>query len=380
MRFSIQVDRVQETLSLLHTISPTKVSSGIATPVVVEATDDGFVYFRVVDSETVAKFSVVADVELEGSAIVGLESLYRSVAGFVVRLSDGDGTDVLKFSKGAQMLTITAKAFYGGRTVNQRRSLQVLDCYVPNIVEPPIGVFIGVPYTKFSKSLKKVLYSISMSTDTVSFSGVLFSVFASKMRLVSTNGITLTQSVYGVEAKDTECILVGRFVSRLSVVLSRISPEIEGVSDIGIFVDKNIFWIKYKNMLLGGPVQSGKFPKYRSLLEGNNKKFVIDSSIFLDNISSIVFNSNKDDNFRLTFKFMENEFSVHSPTCSNEGLPLYAGKGSLRIDFNARIIESGVNNLGSDLFVLSYKDRHSPVVLEPYDSDTDVVSIIAPLK
>jgi len=382
MRFSLPVDKAQEVLSFLRNISPTRTPSGDLTPVRLESFSNNTVLFSVVNGGSVCRYTFPVVVELVGSVVVGLDLLYRAVNGFTVRFSDGDGTESIKLSKGAQVLTITAKAHYGGKVSSQRRSLHILDCYIPEISVPNKESFVYIPYEKFVKSLRSVVYSVNSSLDASVFNGVLLKYGSNRMDVVATNGVTLTKVSNTLEKSDYngECALDGGFVSKLSVVLSKISPEMEGEPNIGIFIDKGIFWVLYKDLLVGGPLCSSSFPKYDSLFVGSEKKFILDSSLFIENIKSIIFNSDKDDNFRLTFKFMAGEFSVSSPTCSNEGLPLYAGSTSLQIDFNAHIIEGAVKNLNSTLFMFSYKDRHSPVILEPYDSELEIVTIVAPLK
>ena len=383
MEFVFDIDVVQEAISLVFDLAPSKSSNGGPVPIKIRASEElGIVYFSIVDLDSIVRHEVEADVKSSGEAIVGLSNLHKSISGFVARIGDSNGADKIKFSLGRQALTLTAKAFYGGKTVNQRRSLSILDLTLPTINIPEKSEFVSVPCNLISSALRKVLFSVSAGTSSGSTQGVLFDLQDTVFKMVSTNGVTLTEFRHTLDTSkgSHQCVLMGTFVSKLSRVLSKISPEVEGEPNIYFLMGTNIFWLSYKGLFVGCPLLNSEFPRYSSLFEGKDKKFIVESEVLLDNIRNILFNYDKEDNFRVSLSFMGDEFSVSSPACANEGLPLEAGGGSLKIDFNAHLLEGAVKNLSSRFFIFSYKDRHTPVIFEPYDSKVNITSIVAPLK
>lgn len=383
MEFVFEVDTVQEAISLVFDLAPSKSTNGRPVPVKIQSFEDtNMVELSVSESDCVVSYKIVADVRSSGECIVDLSSLYKAITGFVTRIGNSNGTDVIKFGLGRQTLTLTAKAYYGGKLANQRRTLSILDYTMPAIIPPNNEYFVSLPCALVTSALRKVIFSLPSGSEPGSLNGVLFYINAEVFKVVSTNGVTLTEFKHCIQGNkgQHDCLLGSTFISKLTRTLSKISPEVEGEPDIQFCVGKNVFWFRYKGLIVGSPLLNTAFPDYSLVFKGKEKKFIIQSEVLLDNVRNILFNSDKDDNFRLTLTFMENEFSISSPTCVNEGLPLEAGRTSLQIDFNAYLLEGIVKNMGSKLFIFSYSDRHSPVVFEPYDSNIDLVSVVAPLK
>jgi DNA polymerase III sliding clamp (beta) subunit (PCNA family) len=150
---------------------------------------------------------------------------------------------------------------------------------------------------------------------------------------------------------------------------------------VSVCAHSKVFWLKLGGFLVGSTTSIQAFPEYKTIFEGRDKKFVINSRVFLDNIRNILFNSPKEDQFRVSLKLSNDGMSISTASCENEGIPIEnVVDHSVHLDFNAYFLEACVKNLASDVFVLAYKDRFSPVVLSPFDGNDNTTIILATLK
>jgi len=386
MEFILDVVQARSAVSRIFDVAPPKAQDGSVVGVKVEATEDSKVVFSISGAGAIARSEVDADVNHIGSAVVGLPVVFKAIMGFSpFNEESGVGTEKLKIRKGSQSLTITAKTAYKNKYVNQRRVIQFLDTTVSNIQIISEDKFIDLPISTVANGLKRVLFSASSGTDTSGFSGVLVEASENKIKFASMNGVCLTEYSCTLPegSQETYCVLDSGFVSKLTKVLSKFNKE-DGQRSLRLLMTDRMFLFKCDGFMAGVPVMAGEFPNYSSLLAIKRKNFVVDTTILLDNLRNVMFNSDKEDDFRSTLNFHDGELLIRTPSCENDGIVLEDGSGgSLHIDFNIYLLESCIRNVETDLVSFSYKDRNSPVIVKPVNSGeamNSMFSILAPLK
>ncbi|MCK5021501.1 MAG: hypothetical protein KAS32_31100, partial [Candidatus Peribacteraceae bacterium] len=337
MEFILDVSLARSALSRIFDVAPIKTLEGDTVGVKVEATKDNNVLFSVNGAGVVASSKIEADVNQIGFAIVSLSVLYKAIMGFTPFNSEsGVGTDTLKIRVGSQSLTITAKTVYKDRSVRQRRIIQFLDTSVSNLKIISEDRFIDLPINILATGLKKVLFSASSGTDTSGFAGVLVEVFDGRIKFVSMNGVCLTEYSCALPKKSHEikCMLDSEFVSKLTKVLYKLSKE-NPERQLRLLITDRMFLFKCADFTVGVPVMVGTFPDYSSLLKIKRKTFVVSVEILLDNLRNIMFNSDKEDDFRASLNFHDGELHIRTLSCENEGIRLEGdAEGNLHIDFN----------------------------------------------
>lgn len=382
MEVFLDINELQRALFFMFDLSPPKTSSGEQIGISIQAHGDK-VSFYVGTQEALAFSAIQATVVSDGGVTVNLAQLYKAVSGFSPKSEDGDGVEQVKFSSGAQSLSVFARSVHGGTPISQRRYISFMEAHTINVNVPEEGMFVTIPVAPLIDGAKKAAFSAT-NLDESKYDGVLMQVEAGMFKLVSLNGVTLTEYSCRLSKQysDFKCLLLNTFVTKISRLLSKICPVGEEVdAKVGVYASDRIFWLRYKDYILGVPLSTTDFPDYTMLFKDRDKKFVLPAAIVSDNIRNLLFNSSKTDNFRVTLKFNEGMLSVASPTCENEGIPLEAGKEhSLQIDFNGYLLDGAIRNLDSDFVVFSYKDRHSPVILEPYEPGLGIVTVVSALR
>jgi len=386
MEFVLDVAKARTAVTRVFDIAPPKTADGGAVGVRIDATPENTVKFSINGSGVIAASEVEAEVVEPGSAVVALPNVFKAITGFsAYKEESGVGTKTLKVRKGTQSLTLTAKTFYQSRTVNQRRVLQFLDTTVSDLKIVSEDKFVDVPINLVATGMRQVLFSASSGSDTSGFSGVLVEAVDRSIKFVSMNGVCLTEYVCGLptDAPGTYCVLDSNFVSKLTRVLSKFNKE-DAEMPLTLLMTDRIFLFKCDGFMAGVSVMAADFPNYSKLLTIKRKNYVVDTSMLLDNLRNVMFNSDKDDDFRSTLNFHDGELLIRTPSCENDGIPLEgAADGSIHVDFNIYLLESCIRNVDTDLVSFGFKDRHSPALIKPVNiggGPNTMLSILAPLK
>jgi len=381
MDFKIGVKEIQSAMSMLLDCSPSRSSFDGAVPLQIETKENRAV-FSVIGSSSVVIAIVDVDKNVDGSLVINMHDFHSAIKALKAINEEGYGSETVRVFKGRQSLKIHSTALYSGKKTKQTRSLSILESEFKHIFIPSEESFSLIPFDPFVSSVRSVLFSISTGKEPGQSSGVVLTCEENSIKSVSTNGVSLTEFKTGLDKEigNFSVNVSSEFISKIGKVFYKLGSKKSENDKIGVFVDGNVFWVKYKNLMVASPIQNEVFPDYSPLLVNKNNKFIISSKIFSDNIRNILFSSIKDDDFRITLKFMEDKLDIVSSTCENEGIPLEAGNTNLQIEFNGYLLDGAVRSLLSDYIVFSYKDRYSPVLLQPYESEKQLLIIVAPLR
>ena len=225
MEFCVSTLEVKSAASKIFNIAPPKNYAGELIGVKILA-ESGEVTFSVNDVELASKSGFCTPIIKDGDVVVGLSALFKVLSGFS-EYSDGKGTKELKFKKGTQRLTITAKTYYGDKAVTQRRYLPFLDTNIPELKITSKDKFKNISASIMARGLSSVLISLPSALGGVDMSGVLFSIEDTTLRVVSTNGVCLTEFEATIDDLEDSigtmsCVLSSTFVSKVCRVLSNI--------------------------------------------------------------------------------------------------------------------------------------------------------------
>jgi len=381
MEFEASVSHLREAVSRVFDVAPSKTQDGATVGVKITATDDGFVSFIVNDTTIVATAKFPASVTEAGTSVVALSTLFKALTGFNL-MKEGSGTSTIRLKKGSQSLYIVATTIYNKKSVKQRRVISFLDTSISDLQIISSNLFVSVPDSILLEGLRHVM--VSADGGGPESKGILISFDAKKLRVVSMSGVSLTEyrGPCDVSPEYKECVIDGAFVSKLVKILSKIVKENES-QDIRLLLTDRMFIFEIDGFMVGSSVLISSYPDYGSLVSSTRKSFILDKEIFLDNLRNIMYNSDKEDDFRVSLKFFDGQLVVATQSCENEGIPLEGeGEGNLHIDFNIFILESCIRNVPTKYVGLSYKDRKSPIIISPQGEELDysLFTILAPLK
>jgi DNA polymerase III sliding clamp (beta) subunit (PCNA family) len=383
MEFVVDVSVIRDAISKIFDVAPSKNHEGSPVGLKINAKEDGIVTFVINDITLVSSSAFSADVKVAGEVIVGLVQMFKAVTGFTP-YREGKGTKVLKIKKGTQNLFIKAQTFYSDRSIRQKRVLSFLDTVVTDLKIITQDKFVEIPIAAVSTCLRHTMFSVASNSDGGGFAGVLFSLVGDKIYTAGMNGVCLTECKVPVESSlgEETCILESVFVAKLSKLLYKITKE-NKESQMQLLITDRMFLFKSEGFMVGSSILVALFPDYSSILSTERKSFVINTEILLDNLRNVMYSADKTDDFRTTLKFFDGQLIVSTIECENEGILLEKGiKGNLQIDFNVNLLEGSIRSLASEYIEVEYTNRKAPVILKPYNNDSDVhlLSIVAPLR
>jgi DNA polymerase III sliding clamp (beta) subunit (PCNA family) len=326
------------------------------------------------DSDFIAKKSLKTARSKSGSCFIELSLLYRALSSLVSE----EGTTAY-FSSTGQNLTVKIKTKVGGKTVRHKRVLQLFDASDKNQREVDNKESIVIDRKLLWECFKKITVSVPNFYDKEDFSGVLIACADNTLKMVSFNGISLTEytiQVCGIQ--DFTCVIPGRNVSKVSRFLSRAVDENVLVS---LSKDDASITVSADNTVITFPVSKEKFTDYSKISSGYSNCATIDTKIFLENIKNLGFALSKEDKFRVSVRLFNGVLTLSSNSSDNDEIDIDGFSGEFHIDFNAYILESIVKNIHAEHFDMMFKSSNSPVLITPTgDVGFSLISLVAPLQ
>lgn len=381
MDFVLDIRTAKKAVTSIFDVAPPKTTANYHPGISIEAKENGTIRFYFGDAGVSSAIVVSGTVSIPGNIKVELGSLFKNINAFIV-FKDGVGTKEIRFFSDGQVLSIRAVALYKKKKIRQNRSIQSYDVVMPEF-KYDRSVFVSIPLKIFSFGFKKVLVSSPSSSGIGGSSGIYFEVSGTSFKTVSMDGPTLTEFcgyTSSLPTKDFSCILPPTFVSRLCKLISKHSHESSDDSkDIEIIFHNKTFIVVFDDFVISSSTINDKFPDYGEIFSGAEKKIVVNSEIFCDNVRNIIHSSDKEDNLRVRLQSFGEEISLSTSSCVNDGIPTVEGS-SFKIEFNGSILESCVRNLSSDEFCLEYKGKHEVAILSPIGGEAEIKTAVAPLR
>lgn len=382
MKLSVLFYELKNAVGFITTFAPAKDGLGDHTAVKLKAVKDRQkLVFTVNVLNNIATIPVRATIEEEGSVVIRVADLKALIASFSSVLSASkEEAAVIRMSVGGSGIKFRAKARKpNGKYSSIVRTVSSLHKEIGAVRISQSDDHVAVKAAVLLEALHAITPSLSISTSISGFSGVLFVSDGKYLKIASTNSVTLSECVIELDSPvEFSAVIPNQYIGRLSASLAKVDKN----ADVRIRMTEKMCVLIVGSYKIALPLSVDPFPTYSMLLEATRSFFVVGTKDFVDNLRSISYYTNKDDNNRLSIKAIDSELTLFTSSGENEAISVeHMDTKSLHIDVDANLMYSIVSKIPSDNTIVYYSDSKSPLVVKPYDYDVMRCSyILAPLR
>jgi DNA polymerase III sliding clamp (beta) subunit (PCNA family) len=381
MKFSIKLNELQDILKALRTcVKPS--SDEPSARINIFANKDA-VYFITSDNlNSIKVTSTTAQLLSEGRVAVLYSKLHPFINSFRYYAEGTGGVEDVVVKLNDKSLSVSVKNYSSDGSCSNTRVR--LPCF-SEITEDNLFKFDRTDFVLGSSMLKATLDKISFTLDplhNVTFlrgASLLFT--ENEIHFAGTNGIVISE--YTVKntsnSQGVSYILSYDFVKSFRNILSFLVHKEE--SSIEFFIEKGKIKVRTNNIILVGNLIVGyEFPDYRSeLLREKKYKLSLGKDIVLANIIPAISSLDKEDNYRLTFKY-----DGKCVTFYNDNFEASFNVGDeddcdVKVDVNGRFFKNIINCINDDKILFMFSDENTAMC---FDSDMfeDQKCLITPIK
>lgn len=245
MKFSVSQSELNNAISVVSKGVSTHSTLPILSGMLLKIEDSNLI-LQATDLDTSIEYVIPVLVEEEGSVVVPAKlfnELVRSLPDAAVHFeTQGTEASITCESASFSIRTMDAVDFPGFPSVDTLQQ-------------------ISLPFSDFSKMVKKVSRCVSKDESRAVLTGVLMAIEGDRLRMVATDSyrIAITESESTTEVTDFEGIVSGAFLGNIAGLPS--SDEA-----ITISLSENQVMIRYRSTTFINRIIEGNYPNYKQLL------------------------------------------------------------------------------------------------------------------
>lgn len=368
MKFKVVQEQLSNGLQLVQRAVSTRAPMPVLTGILVETTPDGL-SLTATDQEIGVRVVIPATVAAEGALVL------PSRLGEIVRkIPFGD-------------ISVEGDDTNHTATITWERSRFVIHGFpaaeFPPLPEPSDANGYTLPKNELRRLVRQTGFAVSHDDSRPVFTGVLFVLEGSSIRLVATDGFRLALAEGEIAGRngdaDGEVIIPGRALAEVARVLGE-----EGDGPVRIsLADKRIFFETSRERVVCRLID-GQFPPYKQVIP---KQFVTKvtcaSQALLDACERASLIAREPGQaVRLEINGSGMVVSASAPEVGNvrEEIPIESQGDSLEIAFNPRYLIEGLRNIDSDKVNYEFTGPLSPSCMRPVENEQSFTCIVLPMR
>jgi DNA polymerase-3 subunit beta len=228
------------------------------------------------------------------------------------------------------------------------------------------------------KLLANVQYSMAQQDIRYYLNGVLLVLDTDYIKLIATDGHRLAFASAKFQGLDKKHEII---ISRKTVIeLSKLLSDSEG--DVKLELAEKQIKISLPEVTLTSKIIDGKFPDYDRVIPKYSNTLILDRLILSNSLQRVAVLSNekfRGVRFILTEKNLKIISSNNEQEEAQEEIENEYHGPALDIGFNVNYLLDGINNLESELVMLSFGDANSSILISIPQSD-DFKYVVMPMR
>ena len=235
---------------------------------------------------------------------------------------------------------------------------------------------------EFSRSIKQVIFAVSMQETQAVLTGVCFNIEKNILEMASTDGNRLTRVKKELNEEFSELI---NFIvpSKTLAEVQRISSIVED-ENITLKVYKNKIIFEFSNLTFQSRLIDGVYPKYQQLIpENNDKKIIVDRAELINAIERVAIMVNDRTNV-VKFNFSSSQLEIMADTPeagrSKDYIDITYEHDDMLTAFNYKYVLDALKNMDSKNVEIEISDVLAASIFKPQDDKEDYICLIMPVK
>lgn len=224
--------------------------------------------------------------------------------------------------------------------------------------------------TEFAASTEEVRYFLN---------GLYFNFLEDRTEIVATDGKRL--ALAHCEPLNAPSEATGFIVPLKAVREIERTFQDSGEVDISVFENQILF--TDGNATLTTRLVDGEYPNYAKIIPENSEGKTVVSKAQIQGATRRVALLSNPKNYLIALEMDTEEVRVSAKTPelgeAHETLPVESGNGTVRIGFDARLLEEALSHIETESVSLEFSGELNPVLIKPVGTD-NYISLIMPMR
>jgi DNA polymerase III sliding clamp (beta) subunit (PCNA family) len=329
---------------------------------------------------------IFATVKEPGKASVNGSEFFQLVAKITPEQNNKAGSRATELKTDQSKLTLSTATNYAGvdKAVKQKRVFSMVNkdlYYDSNFTIGDTGVELELPGLYMADIFRVLARLIANYTsDIAGLTGVLVRCRNSQLFFVVSDGFRIVEIKYPqpVTCRDFDLIL-----PKISCITLQTLIEDGDALNIKASDHKAMFTVDTDGLTTSMTTALVKafFPPYETIFDTAGVSIVINTKIFLDNVSNVR-RAIDDDTYRLNLQFVKGMLNVsnyqsgHS-SFTNEEIQLASCSGDANILINGFLLENSLSLLGAPEIKITIPENEKPIIIDNMDDELKVRIAVA---
>lgn len=382
MKFSVPIRDLQYVVRMAKDLKFPSGPLGDTTSALLDISD-GRLVMTGYNGEVLVKASTASMAEGPGTLVLDSSLLYNSISSFQGESKEGVGTSNIQFStdEKGRKLNLSAKTkLANGSKVPHKRVFPLFSSEgFPDFSSvDSIKPLFKTKAAHLTRGIDGAAYSLSADRSNIIFTGFLFVISNSSLKIVATNGVSLTEYTTSIEYNGDEVSVVVPGATAI-----RAAKSFQEDEEVEVCITDRHFIVRSRNLLVGGPLIREDFPDYRSVIAPPTTIIELDKSTLIDNITNLAYEAASVPDSRISLIVSNEGFvSLKVGDSENSGI-LYSGKSeNIQIDCNLRFLISSIRGVYGDSVKIGYSTPEMPMHFFSTGSEegAEISSVLVPLR
>jgi DNA polymerase-3 subunit beta len=327
---------------------------------------DNILTLLATDLELAIKKSIVADVKIEGEALIPAKffaELIRSLSTEQLKIDTSDGKEV---------------------TIEYADNKGTIKCgdvsEYPNIEEVEKKAELKISKKDLKDVINKTIFAAATEDKRPILKGCLFEVNKEKLTVVALDGYRLAlcnKNLEGADNKEEKFVIPARSLFEISKLIENEENEIT------LIFDKDKMLVEVENTVIITRLLSGEFINYKNIiLKEFNTTAVFSREQFANSVGRASIISRMSKNKLVKIEIKENFITVDSNSEAgniHESIPSKTeGKDNI-ICFNGQYLLDFINVISDDFIKMNIKASNSPCIFTQVDGE-EYIYLILPMR
>ncbi|MBI5326703.1 MAG: DNA polymerase III subunit beta [Deltaproteobacteria bacterium] len=364
MKFQIEKNIFLKTLQKVQGIVEKRNTMPILANILIKA-QQGKIEVMATDLEVSIKDLCDAVVTKDGSMTINARKLFE-----IIKEAPDDKIDISTENSGKTTIKSGMVKFnIVGLPVEEFPSFPVYD----------EGKLLRVAPEILKEMIEKTVFASSTDETRYNINGVFMEKEGTNIRMVATDGHRLAVIV---KSSEWPMLDKGVILPRKGILeLKRFIDNTEG--NFSLAFTANSMFVKRENTVLVIRLIDGEFPDYKQVIpKGNEVKVGLERNGILSSLKRVsLLSLEKGRSVKFTLSKGKLELSSNNPDIgeAREELNVNYENQGLEIGFNATYMMEALGVIGGDEVMLELKDRESPAMLKPANTE-DYLYVIMPMR
>lgn len=328
--------------------------------------EEGTLTLTATDLELSIEKSIVADVKIEGEAVVPgrlFSEFVKKLTKEQIELSVADGNRL---------------------KIRYMESEGVLQCYpadeFPEISELTDAQSFFIIKNEFKDLVNKVAFSVSADDSRPILKGVLLEINDVSVTGVALDGYRLAKCTKPIEKTTAmmSAIVPARCINEIARLLE------DSTDPVKISIRKNYMLVDLIHTKITSRLLDGDFINYKQIIPTSFETMVtVPKEQFESGLERAMLLARSEKNNLVRFDIKENTLQLSSNSDAGEiteKIPVKLDGVDIAIAFNARYYSELLKFVGSEYIVIKFINAASPCVVAPVDSPDDFIYLILPVR